>query len=243
LGSVTSTFLGTLYTDRQWRVVQQELEQLSRNNSITGILRRQEEALLGIANAFHREAPDPAKIAAIQKARETNERSLAAQLEAAEQEFRARIAKITAQLPEAAKAAEKTPEASPIAQAAAHHQDSPQRRSVQGRDVLVADRVVLADRSPDHGSTSRGDALVHGGQRHLQEEGLREQTNSARILWASRVARQGLLPLLSWQVWPRIGVITSPARLQFGLQFTGRAAPFSRVRASWVTCGANVREP
>ena len=94
LGSVASTFLGTLYTDRQWSVVQQELEQLSRNNSIAGILRRQEEALLGIANVSRWEAPDPAKIAAIRKARENNERSLAAELKAAEEEFRARMPRL-----------------------------------------------------------------------------------------------------------------------------------------------------
>jgi hypothetical protein len=75
-------------------VVQQELEQLSRNNSIAGILRRQEEALLGISNAFRQEAPDPSKIAAIGKARENNERSLAAELEAAEQEFRSRMPRL-----------------------------------------------------------------------------------------------------------------------------------------------------
>jgi hypothetical protein len=119
LGSVASTFLGTLYTDRQWSVVQQELEQLSRANNIAGILRRQEEALLGIANAFRRETPDPAKVAAVQEARENNERQLAAELKAAEEEFHARVAEIAAQLPDAAKAAEKAAQDSPIVQAAA----------------------------------------------------------------------------------------------------------------------------
>jgi hypothetical protein len=119
LGSVASTFLGTLYTAPDWSVVQQELEQLSRDNSIQGILRRQEEALLGIANSFRKEAPDPAEIAAIQKAREDAQRSLAAELEAAEGAFCARVAEITAQLPEVAEAAEKTPQDSPVAQAAA----------------------------------------------------------------------------------------------------------------------------
>jgi hypothetical protein len=117
LGSVASTFLGTLYTDRQWSVVQQELEQLSNENSIAGILRRQEEALIGIKNALL--PRDPAEIAANRKARENNERSLASELEAAEEEFHARLAEITAQLPEAAKASEKTPKDSSVAQAAA----------------------------------------------------------------------------------------------------------------------------
>jgi hypothetical protein len=119
LGSVTSTFLATLYSDSQWRVVQQELEQLSRDNSIAGILRRQEEALLGIANSFRQAVPDPDKIAAIQKARENNEHSLAVELGTVEEEFRARVAEIAARLPEAAKAAEKAPKDSPVAQAAA----------------------------------------------------------------------------------------------------------------------------
>lgn len=70
LGSVASTFLGTLYTAPDWFVVQQELEQLSSDNSMEGILRRQEDALLGIANSYRREVPDPQMVAAIQKARE-----------------------------------------------------------------------------------------------------------------------------------------------------------------------------
>jgi hypothetical protein len=119
LGSVASTFLGTLYSASDWSLVQRELEQLSWDNGIEGILRRQEEALLGITNSFRRDAPDPAKIAAIQKAREDAERSLGAELEAAEEEFRARVAEIAAHLPEVAKAAEKTPADSAVAQAAA----------------------------------------------------------------------------------------------------------------------------
>jgi hypothetical protein len=118
LGAIASTFLGLLYADADWYEVQQELKSLSRDNSIAGIEQRQQEALLGIVNSFRREAPDPAKIAAVQKTRENNERSLATELRATEEEFRAHIAELSTELTEAAKAAEKTPKDSSVAQAA-----------------------------------------------------------------------------------------------------------------------------
>jgi hypothetical protein len=121
LGSAASKFLGLLYTDADWIVVQRELEQLSRDNSIEGILRRQalHAALQGITNAVARGLSDEESWAAVQKAREEAERSLAAELEAAEEELRARAPEIAKKLPEIAKAAEKTPPDSPLAQAAA----------------------------------------------------------------------------------------------------------------------------
>jgi hypothetical protein len=135
LGSAASTFLSLLYTDSDWIVVQRVLEQLSRDNSIEGVLRRQQETLLGIANSFGRVAPDPADVAAIQQAREEAQRSLTAELEATEEEIRARAPEMTEQLAEAVKAAEKAPADSPLAQAAA-------------RIARVADRAGLSKLGP-----------------------------------------------------------------------------------------------
>jgi hypothetical protein len=119
LGQVASTFLGTLYTDIDWNVVQRELERLARDNSIEGILERQHEALLGVRNIARWEVPDPADVAALRHARKASEASLAEELQTTETEFHAHVDEITDQLPEAAKAAEGTPEDSSLAQAAA----------------------------------------------------------------------------------------------------------------------------
>jgi hypothetical protein len=65
-----------------------------------------------------REAPsDPAETA---ETRKEDQRSLAAELKAAEEEFRTHVAEITARLPEVAKAAEEAPADSPLAQTASH---------------------------------------------------------------------------------------------------------------------------
>jgi hypothetical protein len=119
LGSVASTFLGLLYTDPQWIVVQHELERFSAENSVESILRRQEDALLGVSNRHRREPPDPVEIAAIATAREEARRSIAAELEDAAEALRARGAEIVEQISEAARAAEQAPRDSSLRQAAA----------------------------------------------------------------------------------------------------------------------------
>lgn len=119
LGFAASTFLGLLYTDPHWVMVQRQLEQLSGDNSIEVVLRRQEEALLGITNRHRREPPDPDEILAVAEAREEAQRSLAAELVEAEAAFRALGAELVEQISEAAKAADQTPKESSLMQVAA----------------------------------------------------------------------------------------------------------------------------
>jgi DNA-binding PadR family transcriptional regulator len=149
LGSAASTFLETLYTAPDWPEVEGELNRLLRDDSVEDISRqgqstghmRKMAVYLGLTDDGFEETqdwkPDPFqespdasdlediqeildKVEAIKKKeREDAQRSLAADLEAAEEEFRARVAEITAQLPEVAKAAENTPADSPRARTAA----------------------------------------------------------------------------------------------------------------------------
>jgi hypothetical protein len=116
LGSLASTFLATLYSDRQWTEVQSVLEQLARDNSIQGVLRRQEEALLGIVNRRSVEPPDWAEAIAVSKARREAQQSLAAELQAAEEHLRATAAQLAEQLAEVAEETQEDSEVAPAAE-------------------------------------------------------------------------------------------------------------------------------
>lgn len=118
LGHTASIFLGLLYTDPQWGVVQQELKHIARDNSIDGILQRQEEALLGIRNTASRTEPDPEFIAAVWEKRMDAERSLAAELRAAEADLMANVSELAEQFPEIVEAAQLIVQEAPIVKAA-----------------------------------------------------------------------------------------------------------------------------
>jgi len=116
LGSVAGMFLGDLYADREWQVVRRALEQLSRDKSIEGIVRRQEETLALIAVTAKSPDEESARKAANRRA--AARRSLAKDLVAAEDEFRARVAELTDQLHLVVEEADKIPKHSPLGQAA-----------------------------------------------------------------------------------------------------------------------------
>jgi hypothetical protein len=121
LGHQVMQLFGSLPSDADWSQVQQILEQLGRDSSIEGILRRQREASLGIptsARGFREAWEGNVEEDARKERSEEAQRLLAAELEAAEEEFRARAPEIAEKLPEVVKAAAKTPANSQLAQAA-----------------------------------------------------------------------------------------------------------------------------
>ena len=148
LGSAASRFLETLYTAPDWPEVDGELNRLLRDDSVEGIealwqsagRMRRMAVHLDIHDGFDEpqdRKPDPFQEspgasdrddvqeildqveATKQKEREDTERALAADLEAAEEAFRAHATEIAEQLPEIAKTAAKTPSDAPLAQTAA----------------------------------------------------------------------------------------------------------------------------
>jgi hypothetical protein len=149
LGHRASLFLGSLYTDAHWDVVERELERLASDNSIDSILERQREALAGIRNRVDfkdlkrltrsaRPQELPAEDAKELLERDAAERSLTYELQEAAAEYEASEAELAEQLPRAAQEAAQIPADSTTAKAAARIAEA-----IRGADLTPAWMAVL----------------------------------------------------------------------------------------------------